>query len=326
MDKLRDSIIKGSDALEANKFNFDRSKYLNASEAASCIRKQWYAKHDTPAAPQDWGFARRGIHGEKFVVEALRAANVPLDAAWPEQVSIQDEKRRISASPDGLIRLPGEAVGLEIKTIDPRTNKNNLPKSAHVVQLGIAMELIANHAGLPKEVVFERGVLLYMDASNYFDILEFEVQRDYGILDRMEKRAKKVLDSKTPDALDREGKTNGDCRYCPYTEPCGVSLADTKRSRANRGSAFDASAKEYMEIKDEQERLKVDRDILREDIIAGLGKRGQTEIMVGNISVELRTMSGRKSLDRKAVKKAGIDLAPFETVGAPFERLTLKRI
>ena len=81
-----------------------------------------------------------------------------------------------------------------------------------------------------------------------------------------------------------------------------------------------------MEIKDEQERLKVDRDILREDIIAGLGKRGQTEIMVGNISVELRTMSGRKSLDRKAVKKAGIDLAPFETVGAPFERLTLKRI
>jgi CRISPR/Cas system-associated exonuclease Cas4 (RecB family) len=325
MAKLRDSIIKGSDALEANKFNFDRNAYLNSSEALSCIRKQWYAKNDAPAADQDWGFARRGIHGEKFVIDALRAANVPLDNAWPEQISIQDEKRRISASPDGLIRYPKEAVGLEIKTIDPRANKNNLPKPAHVAQIQIAMELISDHGGIPEGVIFERGVLLYMDASNYFDIIEFDIQRDYGILDRMAKRAKKVLNSKTPDALDREGKTNGDCRYCPFTETCGVSLADTKRSRANRGSAFDKSAQDYMEIKDEQDRLKTDLAIHREDIIAGLGDRGQMDLMVGNISVVLKTMVGRKSLDRKAVKKAGIDLAPYETVGAAFEQLTLKR-
>jgi hypothetical protein len=48
--------------------------------------------------------------------------------------------------------------------------------------------------------------------------------------------------------------------------------------------------------------------------------------MVGNIDVSLTIAKGRASLNRKAVAVAGIDLSPFESIGQPSERLTVKRV
>lgn len=42
MINIKDSVIRGAEISELNKFKHDRSKFLNASEAGSCIRKQWY--------------------------------------------------------------------------------------------------------------------------------------------------------------------------------------------------------------------------------------------------------------------------------------------
>ena len=327
---LKELIIRGADLLDEGKFDFDRKAFLNASEAGSCIRKQWYGHHEAEfEEPQDWGYARRGSHGEKFVVDALKASNVPLIHAWPEQWSLQDKERRISGTPDGYIAYDDEWLGLEIKTIDPRTNMGNLPKPEHVAQIQICMELIDQQIDRPKGAKFDRGLLMYMDASNFYQITQYEIPRDAGILDRMVKRARKVLDADTPDSLDREGKTKGgkECRtMCGFREVCGVKLEDGRAGkRANRGSKFDGHAKRYADIKDEEDRLKMERDSLKEDIIDDLRDREMTKVMVGNISVELATVKGRASLDRKAVKSAGIDLSPFEKVGASSERLTIKR-
>lgn len=330
---FQESIINGGEALFARDFGFDRSKYLNASEALNCIRKQWY-RHHTPEAeidePKDRGYARRGAHGEKFVVDALRAANEPLEMAGKDQWSMQDEKRKVSSTPDGYLAYPTEWCGLEIKTIDPRTNRANLPRPAHVGQLQIAMALIDQNIDRPDGVTLERGYLLYMDASNYYDVVDFEVAFDHTILDRMAKRASKVLRSKSDANLDREGKTQGgkECKTCGFREICGVDVKalGKGRKRANRGSAFDDAATRYMEIKDEKERLDNEMEGLKEDMKLGLRRRSTVEAKVGNISVTLQTVAGRTTLDKKAVKAAGIDLTPFEKRGADSERLTVKRI
>ena len=331
MIDVKTQVIRGAELAEVGKFKQDRTKYLNASEAGSCIRKQWYSKHLTEAEePRMWGYARRGIHGEKYIVDSLKLANVPIDMAGKEQWSLQDEKRRISATPDGVIKFDDEWLGLEIKTIDPRTNRSNLPKEQHVTQLQICMAMIDEQVDRPMGTKFSRGLLVYMDASNYDDIHQHLVLADPDILDRMAKRAKKILNTKDVAMLDREGKRNGgkECQsMCGFKGVCGVTAEDaSSRKRANRGSKIDDAAIRYMGIKDSIDTLKTEQDNLKEDIKNELHARRVNKGVVGNIEVTLSTSKGRASLDKKAVKAAGIDLSPFETVGAAVERLTLKYI
>ena len=114
---------------------------------------------------------------------------------------------------------------------------------------------------------------------------------------------------------------------CPFKSACGVSSEDaSSRKRANRGSNMDKAAVRYMDIKDSIDTLKVEQDGLKEDIKNELHARKVNKGVVGNIEVSLAIAKGRASLDKKAVKAAGIDLSPFETVGPSSERLTLKRI
>ncbi len=49
-------------------------------------------------------------------------------------------------------------------------------------------------------------------------------------------------------------------------------------------------------------------------------------VVVGNYMMECRVNAGRKSLDKKAVAEAGINLEPFYKVGAPFTTLTVKEV
>lgn len=325
---IKDLVILGSDLLEEGKFDEAiRRKYLNASEAMGCIRKQWYSKHQPEAGePQMWGYARRGSHGEKFLVESLLAANVPIAYAGKDQETWRDDKRNISATPDGIIQYDTEWVVVEFKTIDPRTNKSRLPKAQHVAQLEIGMELIDQNIDRPDGVTL-RGVLVYMDASNYFDIEEFPVSRNKAILDQMAKRASKIFRTKDVGNLDREGKRDGgkECKtMCPFTRVCGVDVETTGTRRANRGSNMDAAAVRFMAIKDQVDTLKGEQDGLKEDIKNEMKSRNMNRGMVGNIECSLSISAGRSSLNRKAVTAAGIDLSPFETIGAPSERLTVK--
>ena len=326
---IKNLVVLGSGILEEGTFDETvRRKYLNASEAMGCIRKQWYSKHQPAAAePQEWGYARRGNHGEKFLGESLIAANAPLAYAGKDQETWRDEARKISATPDGILQYDKEWVVTEFKTIDPRTNKSKLPKAQHVAQLEIGMELIDQNIDRPDGVTL-RGVLVYMDASNYFDIEEVPVARNKAILNQMAKRASKIFRTKYVGNLDREGKRAGgkECKtMCPFTRVCGVDIETSGTRRANRGSNMDASAIRYMAIKDQVDVLKDEQDGIKEDIKNEMKSRNMKKGLVGNIECSLTISAGRASLDKKAVKAAGIDLSPFETIGASSERLTVKR-
>jgi len=321
---MRELIIGGQRIMDSRKdWGFDRTKYLNSSEADQCIRQLWYAKHAPELEEeQEWGYAWRGHMAEEYVIRCLDARNdVALAGAGENQISMQEGL--LSATPDGEIKVEdGDWEGLEVKSIDSRTNRNNLPKSEHITQFKIAMAI----RNVDHPVPLKQGRLIYIDASNYNDIIEFVIEADDSILDVYAKKAAKVFRTKSADGLDREGKRNGGCKYCPFKETCGVTAeeAATGRQRVRRGSNLDAAAQEYMAIKEAQDAAAARLDGLKEDIRLGLQGRGK--VIVGNIEVTLQAVKGRETLDKKAVAAAGIDLSPFTKLGAPSERLSLKRI
>ena len=65
---------------------------------------------------------------------------------------------------------------------------------------------------------------------------------------------------------------------------------------------------------------------LKEDWKSKVLSRGTKKVKCGDGEVSRSQTKGRASRNRKAVAAAGINLAPFETVGSPSERLTVQRI
>ena len=50
------------------------------------------------------------------------------------------------------------------------------------------------------------------------------------------------------------------------------------------------------------------------------------EKLFGDYAVVVKSAVGRKSLDKKAVEAAGIDLTPYYTQGKPFTTLSIKKL
>lgn len=346
MFRLTNAVLRGSDAIDAreDKFPYDRNKFMNASEAGSCIRKQWFSKRGkyTAGVVEDWGFARRGKNAERYVVECLKAANVPVMLAGAEQYSFF--KGQISGTPDGVLLLDEDKmfVPFEIKSIDPRTNTAKLPKPEHVLQLQINMALLREGQSHTDEFMMDLkpkgwtdsvGLLLYIDASNYNQMYQFEIKADSRVLKRMSPRAKTILGSKTPGALDREGKRDGGCTYCPFTEACGVSAADVSSrkpvAKGNRGSKLETVVSRYATNAETVKSLEDENATLKEDIkneIKARTKKASGQVTVGDFEVVLEVTAGRTSFDKKAAKDDGVDVSKYEKTGAPGERLTVKRV
>jgi len=328
---MKAAVLRGRDALEAaeDKFgHYDRNAYGNASEIAGCIRKQWYQRNVKDQPEQDWGYARRGTHMEKYVVESLVAANIPLRSAGEGQLSIQDDDLMLSCTPDGIVDYgaDGGLWVLEIKSIDPRTNTDRLPRDAHVTQNSIGVEMLANHNPL---LDVQGGIILYIDASNYNVLHQFETKRNPRILQQMSRRAKRVLKSRSVDGLDREGKTTGDCRYCPFKEQCGVSVSGPINragpSRGNRGSNLHSILAHYDDSKRLADMAKAEMDTAKAEIMAEMEQRGVQSLPVGDFTVSLKNVAGRTTYDTKKAIAAGVDLTPYQKQGAPSVRLEVKR-
>ena len=114
----------------------------------------------------------------------------------------------------------------------------------------------------PTGFKLSRGFLIYMDASNFDDIIQFEIKVDPSTPDRLAKKAAKIFRTKDVSVLDREGKRYGgkECRLCAFKKPCGVAPEDAPtRKRAKKGSRFDVSVMHYMEIKAAEDLLKLQK-------------------------------------------------------------------
>ena len=240
-------LLRGADAIDARD-RFDpeeRASHLNASEADRCIRWQWYERNAADkAAPQDWGYARRGSWQEGYMVSRLRAANVPLLFAGDDQLRLVDEEGRIACTPDGVVLDDSNeaAVPCEFKSVDPRKNRTALPTLAHVTQLRIAIALFrkfrAEFPEIPRGYSMDYGVLIYQDASNYNDILQFRVDHDPGALDAAAARAGRLFRARKVTSLPREGKERGgrECtQYCPFRQVPADGLRPRLRRRTGGG-------------------------------------------------------------------------------------------
>jgi len=323
------TIIDAERALDPEK----RRAWINASEAYTCIRRQWYMKHQPEAEePQEWGYARRGHAGERYITEALARTNLPIEHTGDEQLSLQDKATLNSATPDGVINYGDHVIVPEFKTSDPRTNKRNLPQAKHVKQLQIAMELIDKSDEYKGKV--RSGILTYMDASNFDDIIEFPIDRDRNILtETHDLRGKKIMRTKKVDRLDREGLTKDggkECRTCAFRLTCGVTEIDAApRKRGNKGSKFDAVAIEYLQIKENGKAAEDRLAELKQQILEELAKRKTTKFNVGDIEVSITT-SVSKRFDKKGAKAAasdvGLDLEIYEISGAASTTLNVKRV
>jgi hypothetical protein len=326
---IKEAVIKGSDENDAGKFDPNqRAKYMNASEAMSCIRKQWYLKfQEEDGEEQDWGYAKRGTHGEKYLVDSIngRKTGMSVYHAGNTQLSLQDEERRISVTPDGVLckfdDVTGDQYfGVEFKTIDPRTNIRYLPKENHIVQLQIAMELIVQY----EDYKIEDGYLVYMDASNFNKIYEFKVERDPNILKKVGKRSKRLFRAKSADTLDREGRRNGgkECNtMCSFKKVCGVASTEPTSSNSED---FELLVSTYMRAKEQEDVAKAQKTTVGESIKQIMQEKELQDTTVDDIEVKYVVTKGRESLDKKALAKK-IDLTPFIKVGSPSERLTITR-
>ena len=335
---LREAILKGADIIDARRA-FDegeRAQYLNASEAMTCIRKQFYQKTGAEKdGPEDWGYARRGHNCERYMVECLKAANVPLLFAGEDQVGIVDEELRISCTPDGLCEggyfdHDGVWFGAEFKSIDPRTNRANLPKEEHVRQLQISMALFEKFRDDFPELgdwPIKEGRLVYLDASNHNVIEEFRVPLKPKILDQLKTRARRVLDAKSASRLPREGKENGgrECKQrCSFNGVCGVDGAGSSTGQGHKGGG-DAGVQvdAYLSAKERAADLKAAQDAAAEKLKAILKNNGVASMEVDGHTVKLSTRAGSVSY-ATVVKEhlPGVDLEPYR--GNPSEVLTVK--
>lgn len=239
------TFIDAAKALAADRsksWGHDRRKTVGASEVGKCIRRTVYSK--LGLAPDDGyvdtnGFAKRGDTMED-------AWSAPLVDKWSalhggkalytgqaNQVTLIGKKVPLSATPDGLaVGVSRQALApygvsdigksksvvIEIKSIDPRYAKQNLPKFEHVPQTMTQLGLIrVNSEHKP-----DYGVVIYVDASDYFDVRAFPVKYDEAQFKSLVKRADYIMKCDDPNKVLPEGKIRGgsECSECPFAKQC----------------------------------------------------------------------------------------------------------
>ena len=207
----------------------DRSKFITSSEISKCAREIVFSK-TSPTVGEEGiqGFAERGHTAERWIVERLEASNGDFSFHFLGDDQVSFFKGSQSGTPDGLgIHISSEAVAFEFKCIDPRTNKSVLPKKPHVEQLVQNMYLINECTGFN----VTRGIIAYIDASNYNDIREHEVEFTWDEAERLTERADMLIKIKNPSEAEPEGIYTGACKFCQFKHQCNGAELQRQRER-----------------------------------------------------------------------------------------------
>ena len=331
-----------------------RENTVGASEIGGCARRIFFTKNAGDLvygvnSDQDYedryGAALRGrLIEDHFWVPALRArfGDKLLFAGDQQQTFVSGF---VSATPDGLlIDQPPDALAMlgitdsgsdsivvESKTIDPRVRLDE-PKAEHVyqaiVQIGLFRELTPRRP--------EYAIISYINASFLDDVVEFAVRFDPAVFENAKRRAAQIVTATAAGELKPEGWIAGgkECEFCPFTKACGIirhavptapqaeppdpqfvaEIADMAREAKGRRGILEAAKADLHEIE--------------HDIRERLRAKGARRVEGDGVSVVWSPVKGRPSYDmkgiREAAEKAGLDLAEYETVGEPTDRLVIR--
>jgi hypothetical protein len=223
-----------------------RDLTVGASEAFDCLRKiglrkrgkeQGYAVDDGYVMP--WGATHRGNLIENgLAAPALAMIPKPIEVhhvTQSEQITFIHGKN--SATPDGIMTsVPAGPVvfqyrdkkvsidehsgciGIEIKSIDPRTDIRE-EKAKHHVQTQVGMGV----ANAVTEFNPSHWIIIYINASFLDDITIFVIESDPKIYKAAQNRANLIYSCEDVLKLPPEGKFDGGCDYCEFTQVCGVA-------------------------------------------------------------------------------------------------------
>jgi hypothetical protein len=302
----------------------DRSTTVGASESYACLRKVWFDKNQ-PVESDGWGFFARGHLCEEWLVDHIRKS-IPDDwqllYAGDDQVTLKNG--RLSSTSDGLLVTPDEDIAVELKSLDPRSNFDK-PKPQHVQQMHVQMGMYREKTGHRPE----RGLLIYLDASDFSHIVEHWIEYDPAVYANAKRRADQVFTAPHAASLPAEGALANECRYCSHTEPCGQAVVQSYPTGDDAVpedgvQTLDELVHERAGLVAEMDDLKTEKGVLEERIKVLLRQYNARAVKGDDWSVSYALIAPRKSLDTKALEAAGVDLEPFYKEGKPSERLTIK--
>ncbi|MEO5342198.1 MAG: hypothetical protein H7842_02470 [Gammaproteobacteria bacterium SHHR-1] len=306
----------------------DRSQFLGGSEAYGCIRRSWFSKHDTPkndGYTESWGHFARGHAIEDWAVDLIRKSYPQAQYHYTGADQTTLVHQNLAVTPDGLLVLDGEAIVVEIKSLDPRSNLDR-PKPQHVFQAQLQIEMFHQCT----EHRPEKAFLFYVNASDFSDLRLHPVERDEGVITAALNRASQVFNTADPLLLAPEGNLSDECKYCAWTQACGDALIN--HFPTDKLDALPADLEEDLaelierreNIKAEIGECKQDQAVIDEQIKVLLRQHNIKAAKAEAFNISYALVSGRKSLDLEAVEAEGIDLTPFYKEGKPSERLTVK--
>lgn len=328
----------------------DRALTVGASEAFDCLRKVGFKKRGKeqgyepdPGYVQSWGALHRGnVIENHLVAPAMAHLPEPLGALYVEQKNQETfVSGRNSATPDGLltgfplgrpvlikyrnkeilIENHTGSIGLEVKSIDPRTNLHE-EKAKHHGQSQIGLGIIREKG----EFSPLQWIILYVNASFYDDITPFVVEWNPVIYESAKLRAAIVFNAEDVKKLPPEGKfESGGCDYCEYTVACGIAehsrwkkLRDEPVNDAE-AAAIEPDVQAYLDAKEAVKDAERNLSDVVERLKQNLDRLGKKKVKGPNWSVSWSFQNGRTSLDKAALEADGIDLAKYTKVGNPFE-------
>ena len=332
----------------------ERAQSVGASECGQCARKVFWLKNEgdpVHGAPRDpgyvdvWGARARGsIYETHFWEPALRARyDKDLLFAGADQRTLVSEF--LSATPDALlINQPRDALAhlgvpdigadrslvIECKTADPRSSLEKA-KSENIFQAQCQLGLIRK---LTKHAP-EYALISYTDASFWHETREFVVRYDETVFQNATARARTIMTALSADELAPEGWIAGgrECQFCPFTRACGRKRTDVPTQPvAEPDPQFVAEVVDLARaIKDQEAETDAADAKLRElqnEMRERLRSHQVNRINAHGASVTWSPVKGRQSFDHKAIREAaaaaGIDLAQYETVGEPTDRLVIR--
>lgn len=335
-------------------FLHDRTQTIGGSEIGQCARKVWYAKHEgeefavekDPERDDAWGAQVRGQLIEDHIWEpAMRrlAERNGWTLAFSGTAQRTLSSGFLSSTPDGLlIGLPSDALGdrgiadigdclvVECKSIDPRVDLKE-PKNEHVFQVHTQIGLIrecTNHKP-------EYGLISYTNASFLDDIDEFVIRFDPFVYETAKRRARDILTAHSAAHMTPEGWISRakECATCPFKVACsqeryGYVPAEAASIDPDEAETIAEMARQTRAIASDIDALEIDKRRLEQTIKDRMAALNTRRVAHGDVSVAWSAVKGRPSWDmagiRAAAEAAGVDLAPYNTVGEPSDRLTIK--